>query len=153
MPSLDSMVRLLLLPLLAQPFVWPADLQPVLQALQRFGFKVLLRPPPIRGAYGQFVSTSRTLWIAPITIELGIARQTLLHEATHAVQSCPSGVLSPVGWTLPLTTLIRHEISAITFGGYNHGNRALEQEAFALQGQPDAVQRLVKALHQRCKLR
>ena len=148
----------LLLPLLlAQAAPWPKALQtelnPLLQALHRNGFRVLLQRPPSPGAYGQFVPASRTLWIAPITIELGIARQTLLHEAAHAAQSCPHGVLSPLGWRPPLTPLIQREIAAITYGSYQHGNRAVEHEAFALQGQPDALPRLVKALDQRCRRR
>ena len=123
----------LLLPLLARAALWPADLQPLLQALQRHGFRVVLQAPPSRGAYGQFEPASRTLWIAPISHELGIARQTLLHEATHAAQSCPHGVLTPVGWSLPLSPLIEREISAITLNRYHHGNRAVEREAFALK--------------------
>ena len=151
-------MQALLLPLLlAQATPWPAalhpELHPLLQALQRHGFRVVLQRPPSPGAYGQFVAASRMLWIAPITIELGIARQTLLHEATHAAQSCPYGVLSPVGWRLPLTPLIQREIRAITYGSYRHGNRAVEQEAFALQGQPDALAKLMKALDQRCRRR
>jgi len=122
-----------LLPLLATAgWAWPADLQPLLAALRRHRFSVQLAPPPRRGVYGMFDAARRTLWVAPITGELGIARQTLLHEAAHAAQSCPDGVLRPVGWRLPLNPLI-------------------EREAFAVQGQAKAVALIVRALDQRCR--
>jgi hypothetical protein len=38
------------------------------------GFAVRIEPPPSCKAYGQFDPARRTLWIAPITAELGIAR-------------------------------------------------------------------------------
>jgi len=114
----------LLHPLLATGgWAWPTDLQPLLAALRRHRFSV----------------------------QLGIGRQTLLHEAAHAVQSCPHGQLRPVGWRLPLATVVRQEIEGITFTAYGHGSREVEREAFALQAQPDAVTLLLKGLAQRCK--
>ena len=131
----------------------PPDLLPLVRGLQQHGFKVRIALPPARRAYGQFVPATRTLWISPLSFELGIARQTFLHEAVHAVQSCPSGVLRPIGWNLPLQAVVRNEISGIVINGYPSHNRVLEQEAFALQGQPDAVPRLLRALAQRCRRR
>jgi hypothetical protein len=131
--------------------VVPPDLKPLVQALQRHGFRVRLEPPPRRGVYGLFDSRSRTLWVAPLSFALGIGRQTLLHEAAHAVQSCPHGQLRPVGWRLPLATVVRQEIEGITFTAYGHGNREVEREAFALQAQPNAVTLLLKGLAMRCK--
>ncbi len=58
----------------------PAQLQPLVLELQAYGFQIRLAPPPKRGAYGLFESKSRTLWIAPVTIPLGIARQTFLPQ-------------------------------------------------------------------------
>lgn len=130
----------------------PADLQPLLRALQRHGFRLRIALPPARRAYGQYEPASRTLWLSPLSFELGIARQTFLHEAVHAVQSCPDGkVLRPIGWTLPLPPVVRQEISGVVLNGYGFHSRVLEQEAFALQGQPDAVPRLLRALTQRCR--
>ena len=129
----------------------PVSLRPLLQALQSHGFKVLLAPPPHQRSYGEFVLRTRTLWIAPLSFELGIGRQVFLHEATHAVQSCPHGVLTPVGWKLPLAPVVSQEISGILVNNYQHGSPVLEQEAFALQGQADAMPRLLKALSQRCR--
>ncbi len=129
----------------------PERLRPLAQALQRHGFKVRMAPPPNRRNYGEFVLRTRTLWIAPLSFELGIGIQVFLHEATHAVQSCPHGVLTPVGWTLPLAPVVAQEIGGILVNNYQHGNRVLEQEAFALQGQVDAIPRLLQALAQRCR--
>jgi hypothetical protein len=102
-------------------------------------------------AYGQYVPASRTLWVAPIAFDLGIGPQTFLHEAVHAVQSCPDGRLTPIGWRLSLDPVVRQEIGGILTTRYHHGSRLLEQEAFALQGQDDAVARLRIALKARCR--
>ena len=131
--------------------VLPPDLRPLGRDLQRYGFRLRLAPPPAAGAYGQYVPASRTLWLAPIAFDLGIGRQTFLHEAVHAVQSCPSGRLSPIGWSMRLDPVVRQEIGGIITQRYHHGSRLLEQEAFGLQGQPDAVIRLTTALHARCR--
>ena len=128
----------------------PADLQPLAQALQTRGFHVRIALPPVRQAYGLYQAKTRTLWLSPLTFDLGIARQTFLHEAVHAVQSCPSGVLSPIGWRFQLPMVVDREISGILTTHYHHGNRALEQEAFGMQGQADAVPRLMEALKRRC---
>ena len=128
----------------------PPDLRPLAVELQRHGFRLRLAPPPVPGAYGQYVPASRTLWLAPIAFDLGIGRTTFLHEAVHAVQSCPGGTLTPIGWRLGLEPVVRQEIGGILSQRYHHDNRLLEQEAFALQGQADAVPRLRAALRSRC---
>ena len=128
----------------------PADLQPLVQTLQSKGFSLRIALPPARGAYGLFEAKSKRLWISPLTIPLGIVRQTLVHEAVHAAQSCPTGRLTPLGWSAQLNPVVEREISAILLRSYHHGNRALEREAFMLQGQRDAVPKLVKAIQQRC---
>ena len=129
-----------------------ADLQPLVRELQRFGFRLQISAPPVRGAYGLFEADSRRIWIAPISFELGIARQTFLHEAVHAVQSCPTGKVTPIGWRLPpMPPVVRQEIGGILTTRYHH-HRLAEQEAFYLQGQPDAVPRLMEALRRRCGL-
>jgi hypothetical protein len=61
------------------------------------------------------------------------------------------GVVRPIGWQLPLNPVVQREIEAITYSRYHHANRVVEQEAFALQGQANAVELLLKALRQRCK--
>lgn len=131
----------------------PTDLQPLASALQQHGFRVVIALPPMRRAFGQYEPRSRTLWISPLSFELGIVRQAVLHEAVHAVQSCPSGTLRPIGWSLPLSPLIANQINGVVLDGYPRHTRALEQEAFALQGQPDAIPRLLRALRERCRSR
>ncbi len=129
----------------------PAELQPLLRELRQRGFTVLLQAPPRRGNYGLFEAKSKTLWVAPVAFDLGIGRQTLLHEAAHAAQSCPRGVLTPIGWKVTLSPVVEREIGGILTTRYGHGNLAVEREAFGLQGQADAVSKLITALRQRCK--
>ena len=126
------------------------DLIPLLNLLTKKGFKINFKKPPKKGVYGLFQAKSKTLWISPIAFDLGIGRHTFLHEATHAAQSCPYGVLTRIGWNLPLTPNIKNEIQSVLFNKYNYKNKALEKEAFALQGQKNAVDLLTKALNQRC---
>ncbi len=122
-----------------------------MQQLKTHGFKVRWEPPPKIGVYGLFEGRSRTLWVHPITFDLGISRQTLLHEAVHAAQSCPQGNLTRLGIPAPVSPLIAQEISSILFRNYHVKDRVLEQEAFSLQGQTAAPSILVKLLRQRCK--
>lgn len=127
----------------------PPDLQPLVSALRAHGFQVRIALPPRPGAYGQFDPNRRILWISPLSFELGIARQTFLHEAVHAIQSCPAGVVRPLGWTFPLDPAVERGIRVILHHDYPT-QRDVEREAFGLQGQPDAVPRLLAALRQRC---
>lgn len=127
------------------------ELQPLVRELRRHGFTVLLAPPPRLETYGLFDAGQRRLWVAPVAFELGIGRQTLLHEAVHAAQSCPRGVLVPMGWRVTLPPVVSQEIGGILTTRYGHGNLAVEREAFALQGQPDAVPKIIAALRARCR--
>lgn len=135
----------------APPQPISADVQPLIHELKARGFKLRWEAPPKLGVYGLFESRSRTLWVHPITFELGISRQTLLHEAVHAAQSCPNGQLSRLGMPAPVSPLIAQEINSILFSNYHVKDRVLEQEAFSLQGQTAAPSILVKLLRQRCK--
>ena len=128
----------------------PADLKPLLATLQRHGFTVHIALPPVRESYGLFQSKTRTLWISPLTFPLGIARQTFLHEATHAAQSCPSGRLTSLGWKLNVDPVVESAISFKLLKGYHHTDHTLEREAFFVQGQSDAVTRLIQSLDARC---
>ena len=128
----------------------PADLTPLVTTLHRHGFTVRIALPPARGSYGLFQSKTRTLWISPLTFPLGIARQTFLHEATHAAQSCPSGRLTSLGWKLNVDPVVESAISFKLLKGYHHTDHTLEREAFFVQGQSDAVTRLIKSLDARC---
>ena len=127
------------------------DLIPLIDLLVKKGFKVKFKSPPQKGVYGSFNNKSKTLWISPISFELGIGRHTLLHEATHAAQSCPHDSLTLVGWDLPISPFISNEIQSILFNKYKSTQYAIEQEAFSLQGQKNAIGLLLKALNERCK--
>ena len=126
-----------------------ADLNDLYRALLRHGFTIEERQPP-GNAYGRFIPSERRLVISPLVRELGITRPVFLHEAVHAAQSCPSGRLTPLGWSAQLNPVVEREISGVLLRSYHIGDRALEREAFMLQGQRDAVPKLVKAIQQRC---
>ena len=127
------------------------DLIPLLDLLYEKGFKVHFQNPPKKGVYGLFQTKNKTLWVSPISFELGIGRQTLLHEATHAAQSCPYGSLTPVGWKLPITPFVEKEIQAILINRYESKEYIIEKEALSLQGQKNSVDLLLNAIQQRCK--
>ena len=126
------------------------DLQPLVRALQQRGFRVRIALPPRPGAYGEFEARSRTIWVSPLGFELGIGRQVFLHEAVHAVQSCPGGVVRPLGWRLPVQPEVERGIRVNLLHAYAADNWLVEQEAFALPAQKDAVARLLQAVGQRC---
>jgi hypothetical protein len=130
----------------------PPELKPLLRALERARYAVFLAPPPIPGAYGATDPKRRMIWVAPLSIDLGIARQVLIHEAVHAAQACPKGKLTPIGWGgLTLQTSVDREISGLLYRGYAHSKHDVEREAFAMQGQPQAMAQVIAALRQRCR--
>ena len=146
---------LLLFPLgtlrsMASPVMLDDQLEGLRTALIRRGFKVIFQHPSVQGAYGLYESKAKTLWISPLAFELGIGKQVFLHEAVHAVQSCPNGVLTPLGWHDNLPSSAEHEISGILYNNYRHKNKALEREAFLAQGQPNGAKRIIAALRTRC---
>jgi hypothetical protein len=129
----------------------PAELGPLLTALEAARYAVFFAPPPIRSAYGATDPRRRLIWLAPVAVELGIARQALIHEAVHAAQACPGGQLRPIGWNIKLEPMIAQEINTLIKRGYPRSMYEVEREAFALQSHPQAIPMLVKALRQRCR--
>lgn len=129
----------------------PNDLNPLLNLLKKKGFQIKFESPPRRGVYGLFQRKSKTLWISPISFEMGIVRQIILHEATHAAQSCPYGSLSPIGWKLPISQSIRNEVQANLFRNYETSHYYIEEEAFYLQSQKNGVELLIEAINVRCR--
>ena len=130
---------------------FPAELRPLVQALQRAGYRVMLARPPVDGAYGATNARRRQVWLAPITIELGIARQALIHEAVHAAQGCPKGKLRPIGWSLAMLKPVDREVAGVLYRNYPHGQHDVEREAFAMQGDPRALDLITAALQERCR--
>ena len=126
------------------------DLKPLIDLLIVKGFTINFEIPPKKGVYGLFQSKSKTLWISPITFELGLGRQTILHEATHAAQSCPYGKLTPVGFEFSISPFIKNEIQANLIKNYDSNQYMIEKEAFSLQGSKNGLDLLLKALNERC---
>ena len=128
----------------------PKELQPLIQEFIKKGFTIKVELPPLKGVYGLYRSSTKTLWVSPLTIPLGIARQTFLHEAVHAVQSCPDGVLSPIGWEAKVAPVVEREIGAILLRKYRAITRVLEKEAFFIQGQREGPDLILDELRKRC---
>ncbi|WP_223343176.1 MULTISPECIES: hypothetical protein [unclassified Synechocystis] len=117
------------------------------QQLEAKKFRVLLSPPPQRGAYGLLNAQSRTIWIHPLTFELGIAVPVIVHEAVHAAQVCKGqGQLAPLGVTAE--PLVYARPFWLRYGE-NH-RRDLEREAFTIQTQPNRIALVSDYLNQFC---
>ena len=130
---------------------WPPDLLPLVKALQIAGYQVRFEKPPIQGAYGATNARKKIIWVAPITVDLGIARQTLIHEAVHGAQGCPKGKLQPIGWKTEMVNAVDREVAGILYRNYAHAKFDVEREAFAMQGNPRAIELITTALQQRCR--
>lgn len=115
--------------------------------LESYGFKVLLQASPVRGSYGLLKTTSKQIWIDPLVFQLGIARPTLIHEAVHAAQYCAgNGKIQALGLTISPPNVARP-----FFMHYENGmTRQLEQEAYAVQTQPDALKLVLSLLSKHC---
>ena len=72
--------------------------------------------------------------MSPLSFELGIDRQILLHQATHAAQSCRYDSLTPIGWKSPVSALIKREVQSILLIRYDNSQYINETEAFYLKG-------------------
>ena len=88
------------------------DLQDLVKGLRSIDYDVRFEKTPIAGKYGLTNAKSKTIWVAPITIEMGIFRKTLIHESVHAVQSCPTGKMVPIGWELSVSPIIEQSIKS-----------------------------------------
>ena len=128
-----------------------ATIDALLQTLQRHGFRIEQRHPPNRTAYGQFIAARKLLLISPLATELGVAQAVLLHEAVHAAQSCPSGQLRPLGLTLSAAPAVESRIRYLLTHHYAQSQVVLEEEAFQVQAQPNAVALIIDALNRRCQ--
>ena len=128
----------------------PADLKELGNALNQAGFKVLFEQPPRKDSYGLINTRRKTIWIAPITVEMGIFRTTYIHEAVHAAQSCPTGKLTPIGWDLKVDPAVALAVKSILYRNYKPALFDIEREAFLMQGQPNAVEQVVDSLQKRC---
>ena len=130
---------------------WPENLLPLVKALQKAGYQVRFEKPPIQGAYGATNYRKKIIWVAPISVDLGIARQTLIHEAVHGAQGCPAGKLQRIGWKTDMPNAVEREIAGILYRNYPHAKFDVEREAFSMQSNPNAFPLIIEALKERCR--
>lgn len=116
--------------------------------LKKAGFQVIIKLPPIRGAYGLLEESSKTIWINPVVFELQIATQTLIHEAVHAAQVCKGkGKITVLGLDIQPINYARP-----FFSHYRNGYRQnLEREAYAVQTQPNRFELAMSLVQEYCK--
>ncbi len=129
----------------------PADWMPLVRVLREVGYDFRFEKPPIDGAYGATNARKKILWVAPISVDMGIGRQTLIHEAVHAAQGCPKGKYVPIGWQLKLPVAVERAIEAILYREYPHSKFPIEREAFTMQSHPRAFAEIIQSLRKRCK--
>jgi hypothetical protein len=130
---------------------FPAEWQPLVQALRQAGYDMRFSQPPGAGAYGATDSRKKIVWVSPISVDLGIGRQTLIHEAVHAAQACPTGKYEAIGWSVTLPNAVDRSIEGILYRKYPHKKFPVEREAFFMQSHPNAFGEIIKALKQRCR--
>ena len=129
---------------------FPADWMPLVSALRQAGFSVRFAQPPIAGSYGATDARKKIIWVAPISVDMGIGRQILIHEAVHAAQSCPTGQYELIGWKVNLPRSVDRTIEGILYRNYPHKKFPVEREAFYMQSHPQAFPEVIRALQQRC---
>ena len=140
-------IALNLIILVAQVPVQESSFEIIKKQLEQAKFQVILDLPPQRGAYGLLKADSKKIWINPVVFDLGIAEQTLVHEAVHAAQVCKGkGKLSLLG--LEIDPLI---YAQPFFMHYADGDRKqLEREAYAVQTQSNRVELVSSLLKKYC---
>ena len=82
---------------------------------------------------------------------MGIARQTLIHEAVHAAQACPTGQYELIGWSITLPNAVDRSIEGNLYRSYSRKRFPVEREAFFMQSHPNAFGLIKEALSQRCR--
>ena len=134
--------------LLAQAISVESQFQALENQLQKFGFQVLMSPPPQRGAYGLLQPSSRKIWINPVVFDLEIAIPTLVHETVHAAQVCAGkGKIKPLGLTIEPINYAR----PFFFHYEDIDRRDLEREAYAVQTQSNSYALALSLLKKYCQ--
>ena len=134
-------------------WAFPANLQPIAAALEQRGWTLLLEAPPRKGIYGMANSRKKTLWVHPITEAMGIMPQTFVHEAVHAVQSCKTGKMKPLGYQPPLDYAIDRAVFNNLYRNYDTGKWDIEREAFAIQAQPNRIELIKQLIATHCPIK
>jgi hypothetical protein len=140
-------IALNLIILVAQVPVQESSFEMLKKQLEQANFQVILDLPPQRGAYGLLKADSKKIWINPVVFDLGIAEQTLIHEAVHAAQVCKGkGKLSLLG--LEIDPLIYAQPSFMHYADADR--KQLEREAYAVQTQSNRVELVSSLLKKYC---
>jgi hypothetical protein len=130
--------------------------------LESYGFQVKIAIPPelswsrqegdlkpkFSRPYGLLHSQSKSIWINPITFELGISKAVLIHETIHAAQYCAgNGNIQAINLDLePIPQALPY------FKRYVDTQRQdLEREAYTVQSQPNSYELARSLLNQHCK--
>ena len=124
---------------------FPAELQSIASMLQQRGWQVLLKAPPRQGTYGMANCKKKILWVHSITEAMGIMPQTFVHEAVHAVQSCKTDKMEPLGYQPSVGYAVDRAVFNNLYRNYDTGKWDLEREAFAIQAQPNRIE-IIKQL-------
>ena len=127
------------------------DLQVLVRALRSIDYDVRFEKTPIPGKYGLTNAKKKTIWVAPITMEMGIFRKTLIHEAVHAVQSCKTGKFIPIGLELSVGPVIEQAIKSNLYLNYPRKSHKIEKEAFLMQAQEKPIPIILETLNQKCE--
>lgn len=116
--------------------------------LQNYGFEVIIKLPPKRGAYGLFKVSEKKIWINPVVFDLNIANPTLIHESVHAAQFCAGkGKMK----TLRLKIQPIRPARRLFLRYSNIHRQDLEREAYAVQTQPNRFQIATNLLDKHCQ--
>ena len=129
----------------------PSRFSPAGQCIKRSWIHRAFSKPPLAGAYGATDARKKKIWLAPISVHMGISRQVLIHEAVHAAQACPNGTYEPIGWKVSLPKSVEVKIKGILYKKYRRKNFDVEKEAFYMQSHPQAFKEISNALRQRCQ--
>jgi hypothetical protein len=123
----------------------------LLVQLRSRGVRVVLGPPRMAGAAGEWEPRARILRIRPDVPAKGSREFALVlnHEAIHVAQSCRRGLLQlqpqPLGLSRAVDAEARRHLSAPLYAKATQGELVLEEEAYANQHRLDLGAQLVQA--------
>ena len=151
--AIRSALALALLTPMKPALAFPANLQPIADALEQRGWTVLLKAPPRKGIYGMANSKKKTIWVHPITEAMGIMPQTFVHEAVHAVQACKTGKMKPLGYRPPVGYAVDRAVFNTLYRNYSSRKWDIEKEAFAIQAQPNRTTLIMDLIVEHCPIK
>ncbi|MDJ0795717.1 MAG: hypothetical protein QNJ51_02580 [Calothrix sp. MO_167.B12] len=133
--------------LIAQVQKPPRQFLQLKNQLEKYGFEVIIKLPPRRGAYGLLQVANKKIWINPVVFDLHIANPTLVHESVHAAQLCAGkGKMKTLGLDIQPIPAARRLFLRYT----NIHRQDLEREAYAVQTQPNSFEIATTLLQKHC---